>query len=554
MSAPAAGTHQADESGQGERSDGSNQKPRNASGSQESGQWRLLHPLVLVEDAIDGVKSSVSLIIAAAVVIFHFNPPHWVIWAFGAFVVVCACLIAPMVGYFSTRYRMTGESVEYRSGIVVRKHNIIAYSHIHAISSDEPFYYKPFSVVKLNIASAGTVAADMQLKAVPSDVQYELEHLRHARVSAQSSQASAQEGIVAGIGAEASAIVTGHVRPGASIEEEQGHGEMLYRASTADILLYALTDLRFLAAFVALIGLLDRIKDVISERLFDEAASRVTSVFTSGTVVVIALIVLVVIVLMVASVVNSMLQFYGFEVWRRKDDLVIVRGLLTRRRVTVPVNRIQSVGIRQSVIRRMLHLNSVAVALSASHGEDDDGDSTSISLLPVIRQRELIETIARVLPQWDIPNPQVQRTSRHLTRYLLFLPCMMTGLAVLAVILFAVLRHDGMALLWALLPLAIGALWCFFRWIRGRYEGFQLLDDKRIIVSGARGFALFWVVTRRSRIQSVERQTTVLRQRRGVERLTMPLFVYSGETELRFSVIHQSQAAQLQEWAMRVRS
>lgn len=146
MSAPAAGAHQADESGQGERSDGSNQKPRNASGSQESGQWRLLHPLVLVEDAIDGVKSSVSLIIAAAVVIFHFNPPHWVIWAFGAFVVVCACLIAPLVGYFSTRYRMTGESVEYRSGIVVRKHNIIAYSHIHAISSDEPFYYKPTGV------------------------------------------------------------------------------------------------------------------------------------------------------------------------------------------------------------------------------------------------------------------------------------------------------------------------------------------------------------------------------------------------------------------------
>jgi putative membrane protein len=88
--------------------------------------------------------------------------------------------------------------------------------------------------------------------------------------------------------------------------------------------------------------------------------------------------------------------------------------------------------------------------------------------------------------------------------------------------------------------------------MKGRNEGFQLLDEQRIIVSGARGFALFWVVTRRSRIQSVERRTTVLRQRRGVEGMTMPLFVFAGESELRFSAIREDRAAQLQEWAMRI--
>ncbi|MCH4159742.1 MAG: PH domain-containing protein [Bifidobacterium sp.] len=527
----------------------SDQDNQSDQSNQQTGDWRLLHPLALVVDAIDGIKSSVSLIIAVAVILFRFNPPRWTIWAVGTAIVLCACVIAPLLSYLNTKYRLTGESVEYHSGIVVRKHNIIAYSHIHAISSDEPFYYKPFSVVKLNIASAGITSADMLLKAVPSKVQYELEHLRNASHSSRLDSAATHEELSAEtLPAGGNASTEGVQQP----EQAQVQGTRLYRASTSDILLYALTDLRFLAAIVALFGLFDRVRDVVSEQLFDEAASTVSSFLRGGVLVVILLVLFLVVSIMLVSVANSMLQFYGFEVWRREDDLVIIRGLMTRRRVTVPVDRIQSVDIQQSVIRRMLHLNSVTLALSASHGEDDDGDSTSISVLPVIRQRELIDTLARVLPQWDIPNPHVQRTARHLTRYLLFVPWVTTTLAVLSVVLFAVIKHEEILLWWALLPLLLGALWSLLRWLRGRYEGFQLLDDHRIVVSGARGFALFWVVTRRSRIQSVQRQTSWMRQRRGIERMTMPLFVYSGESELRFSVIRQNQAKQLQEWATRL--
>ncbi|WP_416175297.1 MAG: PH domain-containing protein [Bifidobacterium crudilactis] len=543
MTAPTMQFAHSEQSGQGNPADEDSRE------HQPQGRWRLLHPLVLVDDAISGVKSSVSLIIAAGVVVFRFDLPSWAIWALGIAIVVCACVIAPLLGYFSTRYRLTGESVEYHTGILVRKRNIIAYSHIHAVSSDEPFYYKPFSVVKLTVASAGNVAADMVLKAVPSDVQYELERLRGIPGSSGPGLATAQ-GRPAGEGASAVDTVS---REGAgTVEPAWEKGTRLYRASTSDILLYALTDLRFLAAVLALLGLLDRVRDLLSDRLFDEAASKVTGFLSGGAFVVIVLGLLLMLAIMLASVVNSMMQFYGFEVWRRQDDLVIERGLLTRRKVTIPMDRIQSVGIHQSVMRRILHLSSVTLSLSASHGEDDDGDNTSINLLPVIKQRAVIAELAGILPQWDIPEAEVERTGRGLMRFLLVVPVSCTVIGTLAASAVAIVTRERMMLLWMLLPLAAGLLWCFFRWMKGRNEGFQLLDEQRIIVSGARGFALFWVVTRRSRIQSVERRTTVLRQRRGVEGMTMPLFVFAGESELRFSAIREDRAAKLQEWAMRI--
>jgi putative membrane protein len=509
--------------------------------SQDAGKsrvdrWRHLHPLSLLVDAIDGVKSGVSLIIALGIVLVRLDLPQWMLWALGAAVLLCTCVVVPVITYMTTTFRLHQGSVELRSGITVKTHNIIGYSHIHAISSDEPFYYKPFGVVRLNIASAGSAEADLKLKAVPIDLGRELEQLRRA---------SGPQ-----IATSVTDVTESAVLPVS--EDVSESGERLYRASTRDILLYALTDMRFLAAFAALAGLLNNLRDVLSERVFDDIANKAEAYFAGGLALITVAVILLIVVVMMCSVANSMMQFYGFEVWRRQNDLLIIRGLLTRHRVTIPMSRIQSVGIHQSVIRRMLHLSSVTLALSASHGEDDDGDSTSISLLPVIRRTALIATLSSVLPQWDIPTPRIQHTARGLMRYLLMVPCLLTVSATAAVAVVASVQQQMIILLWALLPLVVGIIVCLLRWMRGRNEGFQLLDDQRIIVSGARGFALFWVVTRRSRVQSIQRSTTVIRQRRRVESLTMPLFVFSGESQLRFSVIQQGQAQFLQDWATRI--
>lgn len=60
----------------------------------------------------------------------------------------------------------------------------------------------------------------------------------------------------------------------------------------------------------------------------------------------------------------------------------------------------------------------------------------------------------------------------------------------------------------------------------------------RITVTGANGLAQFVLITRRTRVQSVTRSTTLWREPHGIERITMPLFVTNGLDTLRFLFLH----------------
>lgn len=57
----------------------------------------------------------------------------------------------------------------------------------------------------------------------------------------------------------------------------------------------------------------------------------------------------------------------------------------------------------------------------------------------------------------------------------------------------------------------------------------------RITVTGANGLAQFVLITRRTRVQSVTRSTTLWREPHGIERITMPLFVTTVSTPSAFS-------------------
>ncbi|KFI52655.1 cobalt ABC transporter ATP-binding protein [Bifidobacterium biavatii DSM 23969] len=58
------------------------------------------------------------------------------------------------------------------------------------------------------------------------------------------------------------------------------------------------------------------------------------------------------------------------------------------------------------------------------------------------------------------------------------------------------------------------------------------------------------MVTRRSRVQSVTRESALWREPRGVETLRMPLFVTNDIDELRFRFLRTADADRLAEWAL----
>ena len=58
---------------------------------------------------------------------------------------------------------------------------------------------------------------------------------------------------------------------------------------------------------------------------------------------------------------RSFLNYYDFTVTEKNNRLIITRGLLEKKRVTIPLHRVQAVKIVENPFRQMLGLATVVV-------------------------------------------------------------------------------------------------------------------------------------------------------------------------------------------------
>ncbi|KAA8826568.1 hypothetical protein EMO91_10970 [Bifidobacterium myosotis] len=444
----------------------------------------------------------------------------------------------------------------------------------------------------------------------------------------------------------------------------------VFRASVKDIVLYSITDIGFIAAAFVVFGFVQNVQDILPRRLMHDAVDSFGALLARGLMAIVLLILACVILLMTVSIVRSLLQFYGFEVWRRGNDLVVVRGLFTRHTTAIPVSRIQTVTIRQSLLRRPFHLCSVGLGLSSSVASSSEESGISAArILPVIGTSRVYDVLHAMLPEWDVRElgetsgesgravaandespsatatpgePQcavavregavavreeshsaaahdhpcdelcgtvaersesrntadglpraaspgiphvvaLRRTGHGLLRYYLTMPLTIT----LAATALAWLGSEAGPLAglgldtvpgpvpdfgwpwWvSTLPFVGGLWWTVTRWLKSREEGYAVLPDgdgcygietsavanarpvmsHRIAVTGAVGMTTYLMVTRRARVQSITRSTTLWREPHGIERVQMSLFVMNGLDTLRFMFLHRSDAAALERW------
>ncbi|QSY58223.1 PH domain-containing protein [Bifidobacterium imperatoris] len=518
--------------------------------------------------------------------------------------VLFVALCQPIVTWLTTRYQLGSGKLSFKSGLLFRKNRTISYGSIHAINSSQPIYLQPFGVVRLTVSAAGAADTDIRLDAVPAALQAELERLR------AQSQSTVVASTIAAVGtsepsAHADAAIDSpqHTDQSGAPAMEPALGNPsrtpLFRASVGDILLFAITDIGFLAAALVVYGFVQQVQDVLPRNLMHEAERSVATALTSGVFSAVLLVLACVALLMVVSIVTSLLRFYGFEVWRRGDDLVVVRGLLTRHTTTIPVSRIQTVTIRQSMLRRPFHLCSVGLGLSSSvaNGNSEGSGASAAQILPVISTHRVHAVLHEILPEWGLSEvsivfagqrqrassasstivaehteasaytPRLHYTGRGLLRYYLTLPVVATLVTTLAVWLGSD-AHAAVALrtwcavpdlgwTWWLVsaPIALGWWWIMCRLLRARNEGFALFGagdafqcSARILVTGALRLTRYELITRRARVQSITRYTTLWREPRGIERVQMSLFVMNGINELRFMFLHRADAEALQRW------
>ncbi|MBS6974361.1 MAG: PH domain-containing protein, partial [Eggerthellaceae bacterium] len=118
----------------------------------------------------------------------------------------------------------------------------------------------------------------------------------------------------------------------------------------------------------------------------------------------VALVLVVAAVMWLLSIVGSAISFGGFRACRRDNRIEVERGLLQHQFQGVSVDRVQSVIVKQSFIRRLLGYCELSLGKidAAAEGSDEQQKSLSQGLVvhPFVKMSRVPEILAGLVPEF----------------------------------------------------------------------------------------------------------------------------------------------------------
>jgi putative membrane protein len=192
----------------------------------------------------------------------------------------------------------------------------------------------------------------------------------------------------------------------------------LYRATPGRLALGGITSMRYVLAPAALVGVVFNLADDLPGGLIERATDAAADRAPDDPAVIGALAVAGLAIVFLAAAAGSLLVDWNFTLTDQGEQLTTVRGLLTRRVVSLDTDRIRGVDVRDTPARRPLGLVSLTAIAAGLRGRT--GGTTLAPVLPAWEAVSLIRAVDPSAP--DLfgrlrPHPRSAR-ARRLTRAL----------------------------------------------------------------------------------------------------------------------------------------
>lgn len=432
----------------------------------EAPAWKALHPasvaINLVPQAWGLLKGYWPLLVALAVGT-EASLGGTELWYLAFFAVLI--VLRTTVHWATLRYRVRDGRLEIRSGLLSRQHRLIGPDRIQNAELVRNPLHRLSGLVEVRIETAGDLTAEGLLSAL-------------------------SEADAAALLADLDALRAAALPAGPSSDDPTSSRpapEVLLRLSLAEILAYGFSSRRAgVFAAVALVGM-----EVLQRAGPDEAsrlarpgqvpllAGLALGAFAGGWLL---------------AVLGAVLKFHGYRLQRVGDRLVAEHGLLTRRRVELPLHRIQAVRVDEPLLRRVMGYATLEVE-TAGITLGPEGLRSAEAVLPMVDRERLPHVLAWLLPPGAaVPTRLQPAPARALVPGLLgalsWTVLVTTGSLALA-------GSWGLLATAAILPLGLDA------WLSWRFQAWSLTDG---LVLSRFGFwtRRTWLLPR-ARIQGVSR-------------------------------------------------
>lgn len=363
-----------------------------------------------------------------------------------------------IVHYFTLRYRVVEDRLEIRQGLLNREARAIDASRIQNAEMLRNPFHKLAGLVEVRLETAGALRTEGLLSALSEEAARDL----MTRIDA--------------------------ARGREPVDDDATEKEPVKRLGTLELLAYGLTSHRAGMAGLLLAGAYE-VATVLDPMAAERAALRAEPAQLAG---------LVLMTLALAAGISAtltLIRHHDYRLHDKGEELASEEGLLTRRKVEVPLRKVQLVHVEETLPRRWMGFGKVQVE-TAGIGQVGEGGVRAPELtVPVVQHHQLFSMSRLAVPQaaFDPWSTKLRPAHRRALWRALFQ---------------VTVRHGGFCLLaliasWKLaaaVALVFPILWVG-AWLDWRYQGWMLTDTALI---ARRGFwrRHTWVVPR-NKLQAV---------------------------------------------------
>ena len=420
-----------------------------------------LHPISIFYGIIRRLKELIFPFIG--IILVGGSPSEWELLTI---IIVSVILLALVIGgglswyYFS--YYVAERELRIEYGVFVKKKRYIPFERIQSMDYTEGLLHRPFRLVKVKIETAGGAGeAEAELAAIS---RIQAEDLKEFITNNKYSDSTAFE---------------------EDTPKKSSEKELVYQITNGQLMALAATSGGIGVIISAIIAFVSQFENLIPYKLI---FSHVRQFVSSGIAFISLVIFLIVFFLWICSLLITVLKFANFTLSRSEKDIIITRGLLEKKQITIPIDRIQAIKITENPLRQPFKLASLYI-ISAG-GSLTDMEAATVLAIPIMRKKNIAEICKKIVPDYEMNETITSPPRRALWRYLI--KCSWFAIPISTILIFYF--H-----LWGLLSLLLLIILPVWGYMKFRSAGYYLSNKQLTLCY--RQIDQSTIVMKRNRVQ-----------------------------------------------------
>ena len=358
---------------------------------------KRLHPIAIVLNVSKILKEAFIPILLFVILQSSNDSP----WSYVELIILGAYFLVSLLYGIAAWYKFTYEIDDYEirihSGIFIKKKRYIRLERIQSIDITEGIIQRLFSLVKVSIETAGSSKggeAEAELTAITKEEAALFQTLLQASKKKQSTSVESSHEVV-------------------EEESEVKEGKKLFRLSFGQLCLMAATSGGVGVVFSGAFVLYTQLSEAIA---FTGVYDNVEKLARSSMLVVAGLIFFGLLLAYLVATVRVILKYAYFTVKKSGDELIISRGLLERRRLAIPIDRIQAVRIVENIVRQPFGYATLYVE-TASGSIQNEGNA-KVMILPIIKKKKIKSVLASFEIDYEVDVKMKHVPKKAMRRYI----------------------------------------------------------------------------------------------------------------------------------------